>query len=339
MHARIAVEDRSQVAQARREAVALARADWRLRRRRSRTRPASSSPRSATNLVKHAGGGELLLCTLLGERDRRHRAAGARQGSRHVERRRKPARRLLDRRHVPGTGWARSRAYRIRASRSTRRPGDGTACSPASLRGRRRARDVGRLRVSARSACRSPARASAATPGLVAATAIGRTLFVVADGLGHGPDAARRPRAAARHPGHARHEPPTRCSTACMAALRSTRGAAVARRTVIDRGGTQIGYSPASATSPRVLASAASSRTSSRMAARSATTCARSRPSITRSGRRALAHHALRRPRDALDARRYPRSRGPPPRVDRRQCSIATTRAAATTATVVAAQR
>ena len=66
MNTEIIVEERSQIAQARREAVALAR---RLSiDERVADRLALAVTELATNLVKHASGGKLLLAPLLGPR-------------------------------------------------------------------------------------------------------------------------------------------------------------------------------------------------------------------------------------------------------------------------------
>ena len=112
-------------------------------------------------------------------------------------------------------------------STCTRGPGAARRCCASSSRRAAARRPTAAVR-SAASRCRSRARPSAATPGRCSSDAGDCTVLVV-DGLGHGPDAARGRREAVRD---LPPERPARCRPraceALHAALRATRGAAVA---------------------------------------------------------------------------------------------------------------
>jgi anti-sigma regulatory factor (Ser/Thr protein kinase) len=220
-HARIPVEEGSQVAQARREAVALGRQVG--LDASARDRLALVVTEAATNLLKHAAGGTLLLAPLAGET-----SAGVEVLA-------------LDR----GPGM-RNVAASMRDGHSTvGSPGLGLGtiarlASDLDIYSQPGAGTVVRFETWSKGAPSAGAHASVggvcvAKPGEAVAgdawlvqTKGARRRVMVVDGLGHGPDAATAARCALRIALERPSLEPAALLEALHAALRSTRGAAIA---------------------------------------------------------------------------------------------------------------
>ena len=183
---------------------------------------------AATNLFKHARGGELILQGA-GTRDRPSAWRSWRWTAGRGWRTSAAAWPTASRRPgPPGTGWGRSSgsptSFDIYSSLET-----GTAVAGAAL-GEARPPAVAGLGtgVRRRATSRWPARRSAATPGRWTSAAAGAVVLVV-DGLGHGPQAAEAAReAVAGFREHGLARPAERILRAAHDALRKTRGAAMA---------------------------------------------------------------------------------------------------------------
>ena len=202
---------------------------------------------AATNLVKHAGGGEILV-----QRARTRRAAASRSW-RSIGGPASPTSHARSRDGYSTAGSPRHRAGRDpprlrRRSTSTRGPGRARPCSPrlapvAAPRVPSRGLDVGgcdRSRSPGRR-CRGDAWASAAARGGVS--------ILVADGLGHGPGAPRPRSERRRRPSTGPAASPAEASCeSCTRALRAhpRRGGGGGR---VDLGTERLA-SRASATSP-----------------------------------------------------------------------------------------
>ena len=181
---------------------------------------------AATNLVKHAGGGELCFVAL-----KRRGICGLEvlaldRGPGMSRRRILPARRLFDVGHARHRNGGNRPAVRL-FSRSIlfprSAPSYGLDCGPDRLHSTHR---PGESR-SASFTCQSRAKRSAAMPGPWN-TGPTTSLVLVADGLGHGPLAADAAREAVRVFREHAELDPVEIVHRIHSALRSTRGAAVA---------------------------------------------------------------------------------------------------------------
>jgi anti-sigma regulatory factor (Ser/Thr protein kinase) len=227
-HAQLVVSDSSAVGEARRRAVALARKCGLSETDAGRV--ALVVTEVATNLVKHAGGGELLLRSLLRVSETGVGVLAFDRGPGIAN----PAEALRDGFSTGGTRGTGLGAIARAASLFELYAGRGTgAALVAEIWPHGAARPDGAVRVGGLTVPHP----GESLPGDAWAVHVGHdsTSVIVADGLGHGEHAAEASRAATdtfrRHVG----DPPARLLERTHGVLRSTRGAAVAIA-VTDRG-------------------------------------------------------------------------------------------------------
>jgi anti-sigma regulatory factor (Ser/Thr protein kinase) len=233
MNTEIIVEERSQIAQARREAVALAR---RLSiDERVADRLALAVTESATNLVKHAAGGKLLLAPLLGPRSIGVEviAIDRGPGMQNV------AASMRDGHSTAGSpGLGLGSISRLASNLDIySQPGTGTV-----LRFEVWAADTPHAAEPARfgGVCVAmPGEAVAGDAWSVQASN-GQYRLLVVDGLGHGPEAAMAAHTALRIADQGKGLDAVALLESVHAALRSTRGAAGAVATITPHAATGV---------------------------------------------------------------------------------------------------